>query len=191
MKMTGVEKSYMIPLFVSKRTISLHFQMAWQHCIFFVGYLAFQGCANCAHFRTRKAAGEILVFHTDLRPSYQDFQLNCCNKLPITVAALFSQLMPDAECVTLAVSCISLLYCFFIPIPCPSSPLHVFATWASLPGLEVWNQALAALHVSWDYSGLSQPPCTLSMYSISSVMAGVHIIQQNNLTLFIFKTVSC
>lgn len=73
MKMTGVEKSYMNPLFVSKRTISLHFQMAWQHCIFLVGYLAFQGCANCAHFRTRKAAGEILVFYTDLRPSYQDF----------------------------------------------------------------------------------------------------------------------
>lgn len=110
----------MIPLFVRKRTISLHFQMAWQHCIFFVGYLAFQGCANCAHFRTRKAAGEILVFHTDLRPSNQDFQLNCCNKLPITVAAPFSQLMPDTECVTLAVSCISLLYCFFTPIPCPS-----------------------------------------------------------------------
>lgn len=41
-----------------------------------------------------------LCLHADTGPSCKGFQSNCCNKLPINEAALFSQLTPDAECAT-------------------------------------------------------------------------------------------
>lgn len=73
------------------------------------------------------AAGENIVFHTDTRPGCEGFQSNCCNKLPINEAALFSQLMPDAECATPFADCISLLSCFLIPFSVPA-PHHILST---------------------------------------------------------------
>lgn len=97
------------------------------------------------HF-SGESAGENAEFHTDTGPSCEGFQSNCCNKLPINETALFSQLLPDAECATLFADCISLLSCFLIPsqLPitfCPrfwQSNVGVTLQLGSRPGSRNW-----------------------------------------------------
>lgn len=129
--------------------------MLWQR----VGWDGPALCAQenvCTFQQSHMAAGENIALRTDSRPGREAFQSNCCNKLPVNEAALFSRLTPDAECATLFARCTSLLSCFLIP---NTAPHHILSTSLAEPcgrhsvaWPRAWKQILAGLCEPWDQS---------------------------------------